>query len=254
MLMYNTNDDTLLTRAQLAAVPTPNGQGRFHQPVGFGEYVDYVERSLGAHGMQVAEQEYCVTKDHNAFFGLLEVTPLEGGAELIRARDWRLLVGLRGSHDQRMPRGLVLGSSVIVCSNLCFSGNIADFRTKQTTHIWSRLPRLIDQAVGQIPQLAVEQERKFEAYRNFEMKPRWGDAALVEVHRRGGLTAAQLGRAVAEWDHPSYDAHAEQGFTAWRLMNAVTEAHKPTGERFNPNLVADRTVIASRFIDEVVGF
>ena len=153
-----------------------------------------------------------------------------------------------------MPRAITLGNRVMVCSNLCFSGDIGTMSTKQTTNIWNRLPNLVDQAVAQIPQLAQREDDRVDAYKLFDMSPRHGDAALVEMTRRGALTPAQLGRAIQEWDRPSFDEHTDSGFTAWRLLNACTEAVKPRGERVNMHTVQERTGIASAFINEVVGF
>lgn len=252
-LIYNTSKgDVAVNREALAAVPTPAPQGPRHRPVGFGEYLDTVQHAFARNGLEFRQEEYALTEDRQTFFGLVEVGALEG--ELITAKEWNLLVGLRGSHNQNLARGFVVGTQVLVCSNLCFHGNIAEFRTKQTTNVWDRLPYLVNDAVARIPLLAREQERRTDALRTFDLKPRWGDAALVEVFRRGGLTAAQLGRAVTEWHEPSYEAHAEDGFTAWRLLQACTEAQKPTGERVNLELVAQRTQVASTFIDEVIGF
>lgn len=251
-LLYNPQNETLFNRAQLAHVPTPPAQGRFHRPLPFGEYAEFVADALDRNGLAIAEEEYAVSKDHNRFFGLLEVTnkPLEG--ELITAEEWRVQVGLRGSHDQRIPRGLTLGSRVLVCSNLCFHGNLGTFATKQTTNILARLPGLIRDAVSRIPQLAQEQEVIFDRYKNTELKPRWGDAALVEIHRRGGLTAPQLGRAIQEWDTPTYEEHAEGGHNVWRLFNAATEALKPTGNNVNHDTVRDRSQVVSGFLNHLV--
>nr|MBS0019438.1 hypothetical protein [Gammaproteobacteria bacterium] len=49
------------------------------------------------------------------------------------------MVGLRGSYDQTLPRGLAVGSRVFVCDNLAFSGEVT-IKTKQTTFIGQRLP------------------------------------------------------------------------------------------------------------------
>ncbi len=164
-----------------------------------------------------------------------------------------LTLGLRGSHNQKVPRGICLGSLVIVCSNLCFNGDMASLSTKQTTNVWNRLPAMVENAVRQIPQLAERETLRHDTYRQFDLKPRIGDAVLVELHRRGAMSGAQLTRAVREWDEPSYEAHAEDGFTAWRLLNAVTEAQKPSGDNCNMDTVRQRTAIASSFLDEVVG-
>lgn len=252
-LMYSTTNDRPVTLDQLRQMPVPKAMGRFHQPYGFGQYADDVHHALDRAGISVLNEEYAVTKDQQRMFGLMEIAarPLEG--ELITADEWKLTLGLRGSHDQRIPRGLVLGTQVMVCSNLCFSGNVANLRTKQTLNIGARLPGMIREAVRHIPQMAERQERVFDAYRNRELKPRAGDAALVEIFRRDGLSSAQLGRAITEWHEPSHEEHAAQGWSAWRLLNACTEAVKPTGANVNMDLISDRTQVTSRFLDEVCG-
>jgi hypothetical protein len=140
---------------------------------------------------------------------------------------------------------------VLVCSNLCFHGDLGVFSTRQTLNVWDRLPGLVESALQRLPQLAERNERRFDRYRMFEIKPRHGDAALVELRRRGAFSTAQLGRAIQEWDEPTHEEHAEDGHTLWRLFNASTEALKPTGERVNHDLVRQRSERVSAFLDEV---
>ena len=247
-----------ITRNELNLLPTPESLGRFHQPLGFGEYVDNVHESLDLLGLEVRNEEYEVVHDNNRLFGALEVGLKEG--DLITSDEWKVLVGLRGSHDQSVPRGLVIGSQILVCSNLCFSGNIANISTKQTTNIRTRLPNLIRNAVDHIPELAHLEEQRFDAYKTWELKPRVGDAGLVELYRRGAFTNAQLARAINEWETPTYEehTHADPGATTrsgWRLFNAATEALKPATASSNSdtNALTRRTQIVSGFLSECVG-
>ena len=244
-----------ISREALAQVDTPEGIGRFHHPYPFADYLDNVTEALDRVGLQVANEEYELSPDRQAFFGALEVVPQALEGEWIPASsDYRLLVGVRGSHNQRIPRGLVLGSQVMVCSNLAFSGNIGQFTTKQTTHIARRLPRLINETVARIPELAIAQDRKFDRFKEFTFSnPRAGDAALVEIFRQGGLSAAQLGKAIREYDKPSYSEHGDYGNSVWKVFNAVTESLKPSGQNVNHQLIAHRTEIADRFLSNVVG-
>lgn len=246
--------DNLMNRAQLAMVPTPAPMGRFHRPLPFVDFVDEVEHQLSRVGLQIVDEEHLVGHEGQRHFGLLETAPLEG--ELIRAKDWKFLVALRGSHDQSVDKALAGGRHTGVCSNLCIWGDLGVFHTRHTTNILERLAGMIYELVSKVPEMAHLEERRVERLKGFEMKPRWGDAALVEIMRRGGLTAAQLGRAVAEWDEPSHEEFTEHGHSAWRLEQAVTEAVKPTGSSGNANMftVSNRTQVASRFINEVVGF
>ena len=254
-LIYPSSTNTDYSRAQLASIPTPPPLGAFHAPYSFEEFVETIYHGLDIAGIDVIGQEFVTSHENQRLFGALEleIPALEGEYIPANGRDHRVVLGLRGSHDQSITRGLALGSQVIVCSNLCFSGNLGNISTKQTTNIAARLPGLIRSAIDLIPEEAALNAKRFDAYRNTDIAPRAGDAALVEIFRRGGLSAPQLGKAVNEWTTPSHEEHAEQGFTAWRLLNACTEAVKPTGAQSNPLLIEQRTGHISAFLDECVG-
>lgn len=250
-LMYNAQNETLLNRFELAQLPLPAALGSRHNPYPFSDYIDEVTHALNLNGLQITNEEFAVDHDNLRMFGIMEVGAIEG--QLITDEDWKLLVGVRGSHDCKISRGLTLGSQVLVCSNLCFHGNIGTFNTKQTLNIGTRLPGLIQDAVAHIPELAETQQLSFDNYKNQIMLPRQGDAMLIELHRRGGLSSSQLGHAVKEWDNPSHEEHAEHDYSVWRLLNACTEAVKPTGNNVNMNTIQRRTQITSTLMDELVG-
>jgi len=213
-----------------------------------------VQDALSTVGLSVVDEQYGALKDGARFFGLMEVRPAYGDD-----RDYGLVVGLRGSHDQSFPRGLVAGSRVFVCDNLCFSGEIR-VTTRQTTHIERRLPGLILSAVQNLQGVFEVQDARFKEYRRTELKPRWGDAAITELVRRQVINPTQVGRVIQEWDEPSHEEHAEDGHSVWRLHNAVTEAVKaPVDDRgmplrANAPMAMERTIGLTQFLDEVVGF
>ena len=242
-LMYAASDK-LTPRADLVHVPTPAPMGSRHQPYPFSRYVDQVEHTLSGYGFDILDQEYVVTHDDQQFFGLMEIQQHATDIDVVGAKGWTIQVGLRGSHDQTLPRGLLLGSRVIVCSNLCFHGNIGQFKTMQTTHMASRLPRLIRECLQHIPDMVDEQDRVFDRMKEREMKIQQGDSALVQMYRRGAFNGAQLTRAISEWKDPSFQ-HGPP--SVWRLMNAGTEALKPTGANVNMALVEQRSQIVSDY-------
>jgi hypothetical protein len=219
--------------------------------------VDSVHLGLEQADIEVVYEEYVTTHDNQRLFGAfeLDIPAIEGeyipyGKE---SKDHRIVLGLRGSHDQSVTRGITLGSQVLVCSNLCFNGDLGALNTKQTTNIASRLPGLVREAVQLIPAEATRNQVRFDRYKNEQIKQHEGDAILVELLRRGGLSAPQLGKAVKEWDAPQHEEHAEFDFSLWRLLNACTEAVKPTGNQSNPQLVAQRTGIISNYLDQSIG-
>lgn len=240
-----------INRTDLNAVLPEHALGARHYPLPYGEYVDQVQESIEHHGYRIKEEQYGVLRDGGQFFGLMEIAPIEG--EYIPANEYGLMVGLRGSYDQSLPRGLALGSHVFVCDNLAFSGEV-NFHTKQTLNIQRRLPRLIGGAVNQLVDMAGIQENRFKAYKEQEMKPRWGDAAIVECVRRKVINPSQVGKVIEEWDTPSHEEHLNDGRrTLWTFHNAITEAIKPNGERPAVLLNQPRTIRMTKFLDEVAG-
>ena len=236
-LMYAATDK-LTPRRDLCLIPTPPPMGLSHSPYPFHTYVDQVEDSLNFHGFIIVDQEYVVTADNQQFFGLMEIT---NGVE---TNGWRINVGLRGSHNQTLPRGLLLGSSVIVCSNLCFHGNIGQFKTKQTLQIAARLPHLIRQCLTHVPQMVRDQDVTFDLMKNRPISTTDVKAALVSLLDEGGLSAPQLAKAWTEWKRPSFD-HGMP--SVWRFFNACTQALKPGGENVNMALVERRSQVVSDY-------
>jgi hypothetical protein len=237
---------------QLAHLPVPAAMGSRHAVRPFIDDVDIVLDEFHNIGARVEDTAYGVlTKDGlpARFFGLIQVRLPNVTAD----EDFALMVGLRGSYDQSLSRAMAVGSRVFVCDNLAFSGEV-QIRTKQTTYIDRRLPRLIAEAVERIPALAEAQNAKFEAYRNRAITRRDGDAMLVEMVRRGAMAPSQLGVAIAEWDKPSHPEHAGLGWSVWRLHNAITQAIKPSNpERAAVPMTWQRTQIMTRYLDDSVG-
>jgi hypothetical protein len=216
-----------ITRHQLATLPVPAPRGSRHVTRPFIDDVELVRDRFQREGIVIEDEGYGVKRDKATgdplqFFGILSITIRGFTAD----SSYGLMVGLRGSYDQTLTRALAVGSQVFVCDNLAFSGEV-EIRTRQTLNIDKRIPGLMADAIARIPAMAEAQQSRFEAYRNVELKPRWGDALLVDMVRHGVLNPSQLGRAIAQWDAPAHDEHAEQGHSMWRLHNAVTEAIKP---------------------------
>ena len=249
-LMYNQAQDTLMTRQELSMLETPEALGRFHHPYPFADYVEDVSNALQYNGLTLLNEEFAVTNDGNRFFGLMEVAP-RNVESLVDAEDWKVIVGLRGSHDQRIPRGLVIGTQVLVCSNLCFHGNITQVKTKQTTNVVERIPELLNAAVAQIPQMAEYQEEVFAQYKRTQLFDATANDMLVELYQRGAFSSPQLTRAIDEFYKPSHDEHLIDGNrTVWTLFNACTEALKPTGQQTNMHLVESRSLKVSDYLEE----
>lgn len=249
-----------INRAALAELPLPAPKGPRHVVRPFIADVEMIDTFLGRNGFKIAEEAFGVKTDTKGmpsqFFGALEIRPVALEGEYLPAvadKSFALTVGVRGSYDQSLPRGLAVGSRVFVCDNLAFSGEVSVY-SKQTTNIGSRIEGLLAAAVDRIPLMAEAQTKRFSAYRNYTLTKQKGDAILIECVRRGIINPSDIGRAIKEWDEPSHAEHAEQGKTVWTLFNAVTEAIKPSNvERAHILGAWNRTVPLTQYLDQGIG-
>jgi hypothetical protein len=275
-LLYDSDHDQLVTRQDMRHIPVPPPMGPRHHPYSFAEFADNTVHAIERAGYSVTGEEFAVQKDGMRVFGILKVSNSpdletmayhgEPGSSLLDRPDvspavpalassenvpalykpkWNLVVGVRGSNDQSVSRGLVIGSQVMVCSNLCFSGDLGKWNRKQTTNVESDMPDIIRRAVDQLDRKNEELTVNFDAFNAAQVDRDGGDRILMDILRGGGFSASQFERAVDHWDKLPADLeeHAANGRTLWWLFNACTHGLKPTGRNSNHNDKAHQSAI-----------
>jgi hypothetical protein len=205
-------------REQLALVATP-GRTRSWVPIPHHRLLDTVQQTLAGAGLAVLSESHGLAKDGQRYFGLLQV------ANGHSPEDFGLVVGVRNSHDQSFPAGLVVGASVFVCDNLSFSGEVRLAR-KHTAFIERDLPGLVAKAVGRLTEHRDRQERRFVAYKDREFGDRDAHDLLIRALDARALPVTRIPAVLAEWRNPRHPEFAAGGRTGWRLFNAVTESLK----------------------------
>jgi len=249
----------LQSRAELAVLNYPQARGARHVVRSFLEDIEIVTATLDDFGYRITDEGFGVTfdKDHLArqFFGAIEVRPTALEGEWLPADERSIVVGIRGSADQSIPRQLVAGTNTFVCSNLCFHGNLTKVSTRQTTYIGNRIHTLFRDALANLPQEVERDNRRIEAYKNKVLSGPKGDAILIELVRRNILNASDLPTAIKEWDTPAHAEHAQHGKTVYQLFNACTEAIKPrdNGRRANIPGAWNRGLPLIAYLDAGVG-
>jgi hypothetical protein len=206
-----------VSREQIAAVTTPE-RTKTWVPLPHHKLLDGVQEQLQQAGLTVVSEAHGLTKDGARYFGLLQV---QNGHS---SPDFGLVVGLRNSHDQTFPAGLVVGASVFVCDNLSFSGEVRLAR-KHTAHLERDLPALIQKAVGRMGDMRRTQEERFDAYKRYELGDSAAHDLIVRALDARVLTPTRLPDVLEEWREPRHPEFRE-GRTAWRLFNAFTEELK----------------------------
>jgi hypothetical protein len=247
MLLYPSSTNRPVTIDNLTQLPEPPKLGRFHNPSSFANFVEQIGESLDLHKIQIGESEIVTANNNMRLFGAVRLFGL-GASE----KEFNIVLGFRASYDQSIKRGLCIGSSVLVCSNLHFSSDLGVWNSKQSTNIDQRIPLMIDQAVQTLPEVGEREVKRIKDYKETEILPRDGDGALVHLYRNRALSASQLGTALNQWANPKYEEHKESGFSAYRLLQSCTQAIKPNGSTSNPFSVEQKTRTQTKFLDAVV--
>jgi hypothetical protein len=248
-LLYNSATDIKVERDYLANLQTPAPMGSRHAPYPFHAFATDTVDSIERAGFTIEQEDYAITKNEQRLFGLLNVSrpvvpdaPSFGVPALYKPK-WNLLVALRGAHDQSISRGLAIGSRVMVCSNLCFHGDLGNWNSKQTTNIAQRIPDMVADAVAGLAGAGRKLTIDFDAFNQQQISRETGDKVLLDIYRSGGFSASQMGRAVDDWDDCSVEEHTANGRNLWWLFNSATLALKPTGANTNHGDIQHRSTV-----------
>ena len=233
---------TLVERNELEAVALPPTT-RTYCPIGHETFVGLVQDKLSDIGFRFGTEAHSLTKEGNRYFGMAH---LMNGTE---QEDHALVVGMRSSMDKSFPASVAFGSSVFVCDNLCFSGEVSISR-KHTTNIMRDLPNLVATAVGSVGVMQANQTLRYEQYREVKITSKRADHLIIEMLRREVINTSRVEKVVAEWDEPSHDEFAEDGRSVWRLFNATTEALKGSPLQ----ALSPRTIQLTALMDQAARF
>ena len=250
-LLYNSSLDTPMSRHDLRYVATPAPMGSRHLPYSFAEFTDTTVAAIEKEGYEITGEQFAVQKDGQRMFGIIKVSnrpvalPTVDGQDDIYMPKWNLIVGVRGSHDQSIARGLVVGSQVMVCSNLCFSGDLGEWSRKQTTNIAGDIGGIIRGAVKKLETKNRELTVDYDQFNRIQISQDDGDRILLDILRdeKNTLSASQFERAIHHWDTlpKEVEEHSANGRNLWWLFNACTHGLKPTGANNNHSDKADQS-------------
>ena len=128
-----------VTLEQLALATTPEGTETF-RPVPHYTVVNSVLSELSDRRVTFHDPKIYVHEDEMFAF-----VPLARPGE-----DYQLHLGIRNTHNKRFPLGVAIGSEVMVCSNLAFSGT-QELRVRHTKRVSVRLETAIPQIIASVP-------------------------------------------------------------------------------------------------------
>ena len=212
-------------------------------PVPHARVVELVARTMQDAGLSIIDASYGLVDRPDCpgarFFGLLEVAGNESNGH-------SLIVGLRNSHDQSFPVKLACGSRVFVCDNLSFSGEVVVTR-RHTARVESAMPGLIARAIGEIGNLKIKQEQRFEAYHETPLDNLHAHDLIVRALNLEVIAGSTVQKVLHEWRHPQHEEFEPR--TVWSLFNAFTETLKA----IKPEYLPQRTIKLHGIADAACG-
>ena len=226
-----------VSRGELAVSQTPLPTAT-HKPVSHMKVLQTVEKALLQRCITITGQAHGLSHNGARYFGLLEIQSPQNV-------DMHWVVGIRNSHDKRFAAGIVAGAQVLVCDNLCFSGEILLAR-KHTGHIHYDLPRIAEQAVDGLRGFWGQHNVRIARYREQRLTDTRAHDLVVRSVDAGVMANSYLPKVLQEWREPSHDAFAPRN--VWSLQNAFTEVFKG-----RVDLLPERTMRLHQLLDTHVG-
>jgi len=179
--------------------------------------INQVEKALKANRLNIGDFAHSLTKDGMRYFGLIEIINGENHD------DYCWVLGLRNSHDKSYPAGVVCGSSVFVCDNLSFSGEVKLAR-KHTRHIVRDLPSLVTSGIGRLMDKWHDQSTRFTAYKHRAIDDTQAHDIIIRATDVGVCSNRLIPGVLHQWREPSHKEFTPR--TVWSLFNGFTEALK----------------------------
>jgi hypothetical protein len=137
--------------------------------------------------------------------------------------DMGLSLGMRNSYDQSLSVGVCSGSTVYVCSNLSFVGDVKVAR-KHTGDLHAQMQKLISYSISQSPKHFAQVLEDCNDLQKIGLNDDQAWSILGVAYGRELIKPRQLLLAMQAWQRPLQEEFLPRN--AWSLYNAFTEALK----------------------------
>ena len=235
-MSYYINGSNEVDYSTLASQSTPVGLTDTHYPIHHKTFTDLVINKVQSLNYTINEARYGIDK-HGDMFGYLK---LDKDTE--RNGTFNHVIGLRNSHCQRFSAALAAGSSVMVCDNLAFSGDI-EVGHKHTRHIMNKLPGRIDTMMQDIQSNWKSQAIRYDAYAATELSQSGYGKLLWNAIDQGAISGSKAQKVINEYMAPRHQDFEDRN--AWSLFNAFTEVLKES-----PTMLRERSIKLHSVFDE----
>ena len=170
-------------------------------------------------GYQFDGDSYALSSDGQKMFGVLTYRNVSE-----QYSDLKIAIGMRNSHNKEFSAGVTVGSSVIVCDNLIFSGDLTVMRRHQGENMHDDLESQIVTAIYKSQHRFDEISGDAKKMKQVPMRRQEKFQYLGILTGEGVLSPTQSSKAYREIWEPSYEEFTSDSL--WSGYNAATEALK----------------------------
>jgi hypothetical protein len=211
-----------VTRAELAAVPTPPGAGRW-KPIAHAELVDSILERAAICGLEVAEERFGLQAEGNRLYGALRFQP---HPNLALPEGMAPCLGLRNSHDKTAAVQIIVGANVFVCDNGVFQG---DFKLRRKHTSGFSLDHGVDEVFQRFSDGIGALNLMVNELKNRLLRPKDASHLILTAFRKKAMPWKYLPEVVREYHTPRHEEF--QPRNAWSLYNSVSEIVKRRSPR-----------------------
>lgn len=208
-----------MTLTELENAKTPSGTRTWH-PMPHIELVRTAKLALLNAGLDVVGEQHALTKEDSRYFGLLHVQAREQAA-----KDYGWVFGLRSSHDQTFRASAIAGSSVFVCDNLSFSGEV-HIGHRHTVNLTKAFPGLMAGAVSELMNLSGRMDELYAGFKACDLDDAGAHDLAVRCMNAGVIGCTHLPHVLEQWYRPPHKDFEPRNM--WSLYNAVTGVLRTT--------------------------
>ncbi len=208
---------------QLLTIPDPP-KTRTYTPLGHYEFAVNVLTIASEilKGYRFDGDAYALSTNGQKLFGVITYRKIKQAPD----QELKLAIGIRNSHDGSMSAGLTIGSTVLVCDNMTFKGDITIMRKHSGRFMHRDLTEQIITAIYQCQHNFSQLQSDMQAMKARRMNTRQKYEYVGMLTGEGVLSASQSSAAFKELWEPRHEVFTAP--TLWAGYNCVTEALKTT--------------------------
>lgn len=225
----------LVTREQIALVPTPPAQGPRHKPVPHIDVIDATIQVLSDLGKKVDRSRFNIagknvgldgrTYHNTSVYGMLNISDMDPEAEV--DGEMTTLLGFKSNNMMKHSIKFIAGENMTICDNGIFSGEVIVGRKLHTKNLnlLESLNEMFDAWLNSASVL----KQQIEVLRNEQVNDMRAKAILFDLFDQNVLPLKSLRETSNNYFKPedAWTDVVDNHGTLWGVHNAVTRVLRP---------------------------